>query len=163
MRQGGKNSCYSFSCLILSKNTNPYSLRLTPLSSSCSKYLFTLACLSLHHHRLNRCTEKKVFMQEQDTSKVDFTNAFGTLCLVDFEVNKSTAKPETVQKRKIQALPTDSTFALMKLPQVLAHMQVSRSCWLDGVRKGRYPEPVRLSERRVAWRVSDLKAFVDSL
>lgn len=77
--------------------------------------------------------------------------------------NKLTRKTDSVQKRKVQPLPTDSSFALMKLPQVLAHMQVSRSSWLEGVRTGRYPAPVRLSERRVAWRISDLKAFIDSL
>jgi len=76
---------------------------------------------------------------------------------------KLACKQERVQKRKVQPLPTDSSFALMKLPQVLAHMQVSRSSWLEGVRTGRYPAPVRLSERRVAWRISDLKAFIDSL
>lgn len=77
--------------------------------------------------------------------------------------NKLTRTTDNVQKRKVQPLPTDSSFALMKLPQVLAHMQVSRSSWLEGVRTGRYPAPVRLSERRVAWRISDLKAFIDSL
>jgi predicted DNA-binding transcriptional regulator AlpA len=49
------------------------------------------------------------------------------------------------------------------LPQVLAVMQVSRSNWLQGVKSGRYPESVRLSDRRVAWRIADLKAFIDSL
>lgn len=67
-------------------------------------------------------------------------------------------------KRPQQATPlTDSSFALLKLSQVLAHMQVSRSTWLEGVRTGRYPPPVQLSPRRVAWRVADLKTFIDSL
>lgn len=105
-------------------------------------------------------------MQELDTSSVDFSNAYATLCMDVFRDgtrDKLASKTDSVQKRKVQPLPTDSSFALMKLPQVLAHMQVSRSSWLEGVRTGRYPAPVRLSERRVAWRISDLKAFIDSL
>lgn len=102
-------------------------------------------------------------MEELDTSKVDYSKTFKLLVSNDSEIQKSKAKPETIEKKKVHPLPTDSTFALMKLPQVLVHMQVSRSHWLEGVRTGRYPEPVRLSERRVAWRVTDLKAFVDSL
>jgi predicted DNA-binding transcriptional regulator AlpA len=105
-------------------------------------------------------------MQVLDTSSVDFSNAYATLCRNVFAGGTSdnlASKSESVQKRKIQPFPTDSSFALMKLPQVLAHMQVSRSGWLEGVRIGRYPAPVRLSKRRVAWRVSDLKAFIESL
>ena len=102
-------------------------------------------------------------MEELDTSNVDFSKTFESLVSNDSEIKKSKVKPETIEKKKVQPLPTDSTFALMKLAQVLEHMQVSRSNWLEGVRTGRYPEPVRLSERRVAWRIADLKAFVDSL
>lgn len=102
-------------------------------------------------------------MEELDTSNVDFSKTFESLVSNDSEIKKTKAKPENIQKKKVHPLPTDSTFALMKLPQVLEHMQVSRSNWLEGVRTGRYPEPVRLSERRVAWRIADLKAFVDSL
>lgn len=105
-------------------------------------------------------------MQEQDTSSVDFSNAYATLGVDVFKSQKPdklASKPDSIQKRKVQPLPTDSSFALMKLPQVLAHMQVSRSNWLEGVRIGKYPKPVKISTRRIAWKVSDLKAFVDSL
>ena len=105
-------------------------------------------------------------MEDNNILPTDFTNAYATLSQRIFRDGIATiskGKSEIVRKQKIHPLPTDESFALMKLPQVLAHMQVSRSSWLDGVRTGRYPEPVRLSKRRVAWRVSDLKAFVDSL
>ncbi|MFY8018041.1 MAG: helix-turn-helix transcriptional regulator [Inhella sp.] len=34
---------------------------------------------------------------------------------------------------------------------MLAVFPVSRSTWYQGVKEGRYPKPIRLSERRVAW------------
>jgi prophage regulatory protein len=50
-----------------------------------------------------------------------------------------------------------------KLPTVLAALSVSRSSWLAGVKSGRYPRPVRLSERAVAWRAEDIRALVATL
>ncbi len=44
----------------------------------------------------------------------------------------------------------DPESELWRLPAVLAHVPISRSSWFAGVRSGRYPKPVRLSERRVA-------------
>lgn len=53
--------------------------------------------------------------------------------------------------------------ALWRLPTVLAHVPISRSGWWAGVKSGRYPQPVRLSARCVAWRASDIRALVQSL
>lgn len=52
---------------------------------------------------------------------------------------------------------------LLKLPGVLERFPVSRSAWLAGVKSGRYPSPVRLSARSVAWRAEDIKALIASL
>jgi prophage regulatory protein len=40
---------------------------------------------------------------------------------------------------------------------------VSRTCWLDGVKAGRYPASVKIGARAVAWRVSDIRRLIDSL
>ena len=40
---------------------------------------------------------------------------------------------------------------------------VSRSTWLRGVRTGIYPQPIRLSQRRVGWLRSDIEALVTKL
>jgi prophage regulatory protein len=53
--------------------------------------------------------------------------------------------------------------ALLKLPQVLIKFPVSRSGWLAGVKAGKYPAPVRLSARAVAWRAADIDALVAGL
>ncbi len=52
---------------------------------------------------------------------------------------------------------------LLKLPSVLDIFPVSRSAWLAGVKTGRYPAPVRLSARSVAWRAEEIRALVASL
>lgn len=102
-------------------------------------------------------------MEELDTSNVDFSKTFASLVSKDSEIKKSQAKPETIEKKKVHPLPTDSSFGLMRLPQVLEHFPISRSAWLEGVKTGRYPASVQLSERCVAWRIADLKAFIESL
>ena len=62
------------------------------------------------------------------------------------------------------ALPTPQTpdIALWRLPTVLAHVPVSRSHWWAGVAEGRYPAPVKLSKRCVAWRSADIRALIAS-
>lgn len=57
----------------------------------------------------------------------------------------------------------DPDSELWRLPAVLAHVPISRGSWLAGVKAGRYPKPVRLSERRIAWRASDIRSFVAAL
>ena len=39
---------------------------------------------------------------------------------------------------------------------------VKRSCWLKGVEEGRFPAPVKLSQRAIAWRVEDIRALIAS-
>lgn len=60
-------------------------------------------------------------------------------------------------------LPQNLEIALWRLPTVLRHVPVSRSGWWAGVRDGRYPQPVRLSARCVAWRASDIRSLIESL
>ncbi len=40
---------------------------------------------------------------------------------------------------------------------------VSRSSWYKGIAEGRYPKPVKLSERTSAWRVEDIRKLIDEL
>ena len=52
--------------------------------------------------------------------------------------------------------------ALLRLPKVLELIPVSRSHWWAGVASGRYPSPVRLSTRCVAWKISDIRSLIAS-
>ncbi|WP_036247138.1 AlpA family transcriptional regulator [Methylobacter sp. BBA5.1] len=44
-----------------------------------------------------------------------------------------------------------------------AIIPVSRTSWLEGVKSGKYPKPVKLGERSVAWRVDDIRELVKKL
>ncbi len=39
---------------------------------------------------------------------------------------------------------------------------VSRSAWWAGVKSGRFPKPVKLGPRTTAWRVADIRQFIDN-
>jgi predicted DNA-binding transcriptional regulator AlpA len=51
---------------------------------------------------------------------------------------------------------------LLRLPEVLAAFPVSRSTFLKGVKEGRYPAPVRIGSRAVAWRAADIRALIEA-
>lgn len=77
--------------------------------------------------------------------------------------------PSPSGKRRVAAAkagtpphPQESEIALWRLPTVLAHIPVSRSHWWAGVAEGRYPAPVKISKRCVAWRSSDIRDLIAS-
>ena len=47
-------------------------------------------------------------------------------------------------------------------PPIPAIIPVSKSTWWQGVKTGRYPQPVKLGERCTAWRVEDIRALIES-
>lgn len=48
-------------------------------------------------------------------------------------------------------------------PPIPAIIPISRSSFLEFVSNGRYPRPVRLSARTVAWRAEDINALIQRL
>lgn len=56
----------------------------------------------------------------------------------------------------------------LRLPQIIgdtrtntpAIIPVCKSTWWNGVKSGRYPKPVKLSERTTAWKVEDIRALI---
>ena len=52
--------------------------------------------------------------------------------------------------------------SLLRLPQVLAKVPVSKSAWWAGVKAGKFPQPVKLGPRTTAWRTRDILALVES-
>jgi hypothetical protein len=40
---------------------------------------------------------------------------------------------------------------------------VGRTSFLNGVKSGKYPQPVKLGERTTAWRVEDIRALISQL
>lgn len=59
----------------------------------------------------------------------------------------------------ITALPETG---FVRLPLILSVFPVSRSAFWAGVKAGKYPKPVKLSERTTAWRVEDIRALIAS-
>jgi prophage regulatory protein len=51
----------------------------------------------------------------------------------------------------------------LKLAQVLGLIPLGRTSWLNGVKSGKYPKPVKIGARSVAWKVEDIRALVESL
>lgn|GEM_PF-3213206 len=74
-------------------------------------------------------------------------------------------EPEPVRRRAPRApvaRPVDDC-ALWRLDEVLRRFPVSRSAWYAGMADGRYPQPVRLGPRSVAWRPWDIQVLIESL
>jgi len=40
---------------------------------------------------------------------------------------------------------------LLRLPEVLNLLSISRSTWYAGIKDGRYPKPIRISRRTARW------------
>ena len=53
---------------------------------------------------------------------------------------------------------------LVRLSQILSPggpIPVSRSTWWQGVRDGRFPQPLKLGPRTTVWRVADIRALFE--
>ena len=56
-----------------------------------------------------------------------------------------------------------STTGLMRLGAIIkpnGPIPVGKSTWWEGVKSGRFPAPVRLGPRCVAWRASDIELLI---
>jgi predicted DNA-binding transcriptional regulator AlpA len=50
----------------------------------------------------------------------------------------------------------------VRLPVVLSVYPVSKSTWWAGVKSGRYPAGVKLSEKTTAWDVTKIRQLIES-
>ena len=48
----------------------------------------------------------------------------------------------------------------VRLPLVLSVFPISRSAWWAGIKAGKYPAGVKLSQRCTAWRVQDIRELI---
>ena len=51
----------------------------------------------------------------------------------------------------------------LRLAQVLDVIPLGKTCWWEGVKSGRFPKPIKLSERCTAWRVEDIRELIARL
>ncbi|MDB6025863.1 MAG: uncharacterized protein JWM68_2086 [Verrucomicrobiales bacterium] len=59
--------------------------------------------------------------------------------------------------------PTIPQTGFVRLWQVLEVIPVGKTCWWEGVKSGRFPKPVKLSERCTAWRAEDIHELISRL
>jgi len=52
--------------------------------------------------------------------------------------------------------------AIIRLPDVLRLYPVSKSHWWQGIKDGKYPQPVKLGLRARGWRIGDILALTQS-
>jgi predicted DNA-binding transcriptional regulator AlpA len=51
----------------------------------------------------------------------------------------------------------------VRLSQIIPKIiPIGKSSWWQGIKDGKYPQPVKLGERTTAWRVGDIKALIES-
>ena len=62
----------------------------------------------------------------------------------------------------IDKLPSEGCVRLSQILAPRGPVPVSKSTWWDGVRKGRFPQPIKLGPRSTAWRVEDIRELVKS-
>lgn len=55
-----------------------------------------------------------------------------------------------------------SEIGFVRLENILKIFPVGKSTWWQGVKDKKYPKPVRLSERMVAWKIQDIKSLIES-
>ncbi|KAF3999180.1 helix-turn-helix transcriptional regulator [Glaciimonas immobilis] len=48
----------------------------------------------------------------------------------------------------------------VRLPAVLHVYPVSKSTWWAGIKSGKFPVGIKLSERVTAWKVEDIRALI---
>ena len=56
-------------------------------------------------------------------------------------------------------LPEEAAF--VRLHTILKLFPISRSAWLEGIKSGHFPRPVRLGKRITAWRVEDIRKLIN--
>lgn len=50
----------------------------------------------------------------------------------------------------------------IRLPDVLKVFPVSRSTWWAGIKDGKFPKGIKLSQRVTAWKVEEIKGLIQS-
>lgn len=66
---------------------------------------------------------------------------------------------ETVQN----VAPALPEVGFLRLSEVLKLIPLSKSAWFRGVAEGRFPRPVKLTQRASAYRASDIRALLERL
>jgi prophage regulatory protein len=72
-----------------------------------------------------------------------------------------TVPPTGFVRAFVHATIPDTGF--VRLVQVLEVIPLGKTCWWEGVKSGRFPKPIKLSARCVAWKAEDIHALIKTL
>lgn len=61
---------------------------------------------------------------------------------------------------QLQPLPE---IGFVRLPDILARIPIGRTTWFEWVQAGKAPKGIHLGGRITAWKVEDIKKFIDEL
>lgn len=84
----------------------------------------------------------------------------GTAPLANQESVNTRVQPELEAQANVAWGLTVEADELLRLPAVLKLLKISRSAWYLGIKRNYYPSPVRISQRSVAWRRSDILKLI---
>lgn len=60
-------------------------------------------------------------------------------------------------------LHTIPEIGFVRLSQILTVIPIGKTCWWQGVKTGRFPKPIKLSERCTAWKAEDIHSLIKQL
>ena len=66
-------------------------------------------------------------------------------------------------RKIIEEVIASTELGFLRLPKVLEIFPVSKSTWFAGIREGKFPKPVKLTERTSAWLRTDIEALCERL
>jgi len=74
---------------------------------------------------------------------------------------------QAAKARKSRAKPTHPAFpvdpdALVRLPQVLSVLPIGRTSFLDGVRAGKFPKPIKYGKSSL-WKAADIRRVLKEI
>ncbi len=131
------------------------------------KLRMTAALVGSSNHGAATATEQEKPCSTQFTPSMQITaNATSDHQIADHPaINRPRRAQNPAPLPRATAQPTvnlatpPAPAALWKLPEVLHHFPVSRATWYAGIKDGRFPQPIKLGPRAVAWRSADVLAL----
>lgn len=58
---------------------------------------------------------------------------------------------------------SSESISLLRKPAVLQRTGIPQSTWDRGVRQGRYPKPIKIGQRAIAWTSSSIDQLINDL
>ena len=73
--------------------------------------------------------------------------------------------PETgfIRLAQIVGQKADPSKYKRKRAEITGLLPISRTTFLNGVKSGKYPKPIKLGERTTAWKIEDIRTLIAEL